>query len=127
MFTSIHPSNHEDEKRTKPYYKASKAPGSAYSFPEIANQSIEGLQEFDACEDVFVCLAHDPALFEVLPLINDGGKSINSWKEKGWKEKTRWMFLNEMPREGRPGRDPLVFGFWRDGKCVGVEEALKRD
>lgn len=76
---------------------------------------------------MFVCLAHDPSLFEVLPLMNTGGESINGWKEKGWKEQTRWMFLNELPRGGKPGRDPLVFGFWRDGKRVSVEEALRRD
>jgi hypothetical protein len=36
--------------------------------PDIANESIGGLKEFDANLDAFVCLAHDPSLFEVLPL-----------------------------------------------------------
>jgi hypothetical protein len=27
----------------------------------------------DACEDVLICLANDPGLLEVLPLLNGGG------------------------------------------------------
>jgi hypothetical protein len=35
----------------------------------------------DACEDVLICLANDPGLLEVLPLLNGGGRNeINGWK-----------------------------------------------
>lgn len=127
LFSDCHPGDTEEAKKVTPWYNASKAPGSAYIDPETANQSISGVQDFDASPDVFVCLAHDPALFEVLPLINTERESnINDWQSKGYKEKTRWMFLNELPRDGKPGRPPIVFGYWRDGKPVDVAEAMRR-
>ena len=127
MFTEFHPCSDDEGKRTTAYYTASKAPGSAYVNPETANKSVAGLKEFDASEHVMVCLAHDPALFEVLPLLNSGKReSLNDWKAKGWKEDTRWRFLNELPRVGKPGRQPIVFGYWRDGKQVDVKEAMRK-
>jgi hypothetical protein len=78
------------ERRTTPYYTASEAPGSAYIDPNMANWSIQGFKEFDAWEEVLICLAHDPGLFEVLPLLNANSKNdINDWKEKKYKEKLR--------------------------------------
>jgi len=50
---------------------------------------------------------------------------LNDWQVKGYKEMTKWRFLNELPRNGKPGREPLIFGLWRDGKLVGVEEAMR--
>ncbi|KAH6661890.1 beta-lactamase-like protein [Halenospora varia] len=128
VFGDCHPGENEEEKRTSSYYTASTAPGSAYIDPAVANQSISSMKEFDASPDVLVCLAHDPALFDVLPLLNqDKENTVNDWKEKGYKEMVRWRFLNELPRGGKPGREPIVFGFWRDGKQVNVEEALRKD
>jgi hypothetical protein len=127
IFRDCHPASTAEEKRTTAYYTASRAPGSAYVDPVTANESISSMKEFDACPDIFVCLAHDPGLFEVLPLFNrnpDG--DINDWKEKAYKESTRWRFLNELPRKGKRGREPIVFGFWRDGKRVDVNEAMRR-
>jgi hypothetical protein len=126
VFGDCHPGTGE-EKRTSPYYTASTAPGSAYVDPEMANKSIQGLKEFDASDDVLICLAHDPGLFEVLPLLNDGPRNeINEWKKKGYKEMLRWRFLNELPKEGKPAREPIVLGFWRDGKEVSATEALAK-
>lgn len=131
LFTECHPSRgNEQEKRTNPYYQVSTAPGSAYIDPDEANESVLKMQNFDADENVFICLAHDPTLFNVLPLFNNegvDGKGLNEWKERGWKEKSRWGFLNELPRNGKAGRDPVVEGFWRAGKRVDVEEALRKD
>lgn len=128
IFTACHPASNKHEKRTAPFYKASSAPGSVYSFPDVANQSIEKLKEFDANENILVCMAHDTSLFEVLPTLNSGNKdTINDWKERGWKESLRWRFLNNLPCSGKPGSDPSVYGFWRDGKLVPAEDALKRD
>lgn len=127
LFGDCHPGQSEDSKRTTSYYTASKAAGSAYVDPYVANQSIGSMKEFDANPDVFVCLAHDPGLFEVLPLLNTSTKNyINDWQSRGYKEKTRWRFLNELPRDGKPGRKPIIFGFWRDGKKIDVTEAMKR-
>ncbi|KAL3473164.1 beta-lactamase-like protein [Aspergillus californicus] len=125
IFSTCHPT--PKNARTQPYYTASTAPKSVYIDPATANNSVHWLMEFDASPDVFICLAHDPSLFEVLPLLNaDSGAHIGDWKDKGYKEATRWKFLNELPRHGRPGRGALVEGFWRGGERVGVEVAMRR-
>ncbi|KAL4937753.1 hypothetical protein BDV06DRAFT_226655 [Aspergillus oleicola] len=128
LFGACHPAPHgSQEKRTQPYYTASVAPRSVYIDSATANRSVRGLMEFDASPDFFICLAHDPSLFDVLPLINDKPKAdICDWKARGYKEATKWKFLNELPRDGKPGRGPIVEGFWRGGRRVGVSEAMKR-
>ncbi|PGG99237.1 hypothetical protein AJ79_08629 [Helicocarpus griseus UAMH5409] len=127
LFMDCHPAATEEEKRTRPYYSVSTEPGSVYVDPAAANESVRGLMELDGSEDVLVCLAHDPGLFEVLPLLNDNPKAeIGDWKGKGLKEVTRWMFLNELPRGGKAGRGPIVEGWWREGKMVQRAEALRR-
>jgi glyoxylase-like metal-dependent hydrolase (beta-lactamase superfamily II) len=127
VFGECHPAEGEREKRITPYYAASKTAGGAYVDLDTANWSIQGLKEFDASEDVLICLAHDPGMFEVLPLLNASSKNdINDWKEKKYKEKLWWRFLNELPRDGKPGRKPIVFGFWREGKEISVAEVLAK-
>lgn len=84
--------------------------------PKVANESIKGLEEFDADPDVFICLAHDTGLLGILLFLNNSMEEIGDWKIKGYKEKTKWRFLNELPRNGKQGRRRLVNGFWRDGK-----------
>ncbi len=119
MFTSFHPAAAtEEEARVTPYYKASDTKGSAFTHPVVANDSIKGLEEFDAHPDVFICLAHDTGLIGVLPMLNDGGEEIGDWKSKGYKEITKWRFLNELPRDGKQGRPRIVNGFWRNGVQV---------
>lgn len=128
MFEDCHPATSLEGKHTTGYYTPSRTPGSAYIDADVAIESIGGLKEFDASPDVFICLAHDPALFEVLPLINKDNKCVlNDWQAQGWKQMTRWRFLNELPREGKLGREPLVLGLWRDGRLVDVAEAMKKD
>jgi hypothetical protein len=123
---NFHPASTSQEKRTTPYYKASETSDSVYSFPKIANESIDSLKEFDASEDVLVCLAHDPTLLDVLPLLNTGrSESLNDWKQRDLKEKLKWKFLNELPRDGNPGEPPIVVGFWRDGQQLEPIDALK--
>jgi glyoxylase-like metal-dependent hydrolase (beta-lactamase superfamily II) len=127
LFHDCHPANTANEKRTTPWYTVSKGPRSLYIDPETADKSIASLKDFDASPDVLICIAHDPAMFEVLPLLNeDKDATVNEWRAKGWKEKTRWRFLNELPRDGKPGRKPLVLGWWRDGREVSVEEAFAK-
>lgn len=80
--------------------------------------------DFEASDNVLICIAHDTDLLLHLPTLNDSPSSdLNSWKEKGWKERLRWGWVNELPRAGRPGRKPLVEGYWRDGKIW--EEAVQ--
>ena len=119
MFISCHPAaKTEEEARATPYCKASDSKGSAFTSPKVANESIIWLEEFDAHPDVLICLAHDTGLLGILPLLNEGKEEIGDWKTKGYKEATKWRFLNELPRHGKQGRPRIVNGFWRDGKQV---------
>lgn len=83
VFGECHLAEREREKRITPYYKASKTAGSAYVDLDTANWSIQGLKEFDASEDVLICLAHDLGIFEVLPLLNASSKNdISDWRRR---------------------------------------------
>lgn len=125
-FTQYHPLHNKDDAldtaaRTTPFYKVSRAEENNYLFPELAEQSIDALQPFDADPDVIICMAHDGELLRAVPLLNrEPRRDINDWKVRGYKEHTRWGFLNELPREGRPGREPLVLGVNRDGKKLTI-------
>lgn len=82
-------------------------------------QSIKGLQQFDADPDVLVCIAHDPTLLKVLPMLNDQpDRDLNDWKANGYKERLLWGWLNDLPRDGKPGRPMMVEGTWRNGEKV---------
>jgi hypothetical protein len=121
LFTNHHPqladNNSDDQRRHTPFFKVSTLKASAYIDPSTAQRSVDNLMHFEQSPDVMVCLAHDRALFKFLPTFNDDARaSLNDWKSKGWKEKCRWDWLNELPRNGKPGRKKIVDGFWRDGK-----------
>jgi hypothetical protein len=131
MFTIHHPTPNNvgdtpsDQSRIKPFYDVSRAPGSAYSFGDVAQSSINTLQALDAHPGIFICLAHDDVLFSILPLLNEEPTTdINNWKSLGYKERSRWAFLNELPKGNKPGREPLVTGLWRDGKRITWKEDL---
>lgn len=76
---------------------------------------MDGLKVIDANENVFVAIAHDPALREVGNFPN---ATLNDWKENGWGKKLHWNFLNELPIDGKPGRPHLVKGRLKDGKPI---------
>jgi glyoxylase-like metal-dependent hydrolase (beta-lactamase superfamily II) len=113
LFTACHP-RHPDEKaaRTEPYYQVSQDASSWYDFPVEASRTVESLQEFDADENVFVAIAHDTALREIVDAFPHG--TLNDWKAKRWGSKSHWHFVNELPVEGRPGRPAIVDGFVRE-------------
>jgi hypothetical protein len=105
------------ERQRTPFYKVSTHGASAYVEPPTAQDSVNKLLGFEQSHNVMVCLAHDEALLKHLPTLNDHpGSALNDWKSRGWKDKTRWDWLNELPRNGKPGRKLIVEGFWRDGK-----------
>lgn len=58
----------------------------------LARETIVKTQVADADPNVWFVFAHDTALFEGVELFPLGA---NEWKEKGWKEKTRWEFLRD--------------------------------
>jgi hypothetical protein len=121
LFTDHHPqlsnSSSSTERQETPFYKVSTHPASAYIDPPTAQESVDKLIHFEQSPQVMICVAHDGALLKYLPTFNKDPKSeLNEWKNKGWKEKCRWDWLNELPRNGKPGRPLIVDGFWRDGK-----------
>ena len=81
--------------------------------------SIKALTEFDADPNVLVIIAHDTApLEQIQPQDWFPKGTINDWQKKGWKESMHWHFLNELPVEGKTGRDVIVDGLYKDGKKI---------
>ena len=77
---------HPKHSATEPFYTPS--PQISENHDE-ALRSIRKLEEFDASDNVLMCIAHDftlPGRVEFYP------EKINVWKEKGYKEKVRWAF-----------------------------------
>ncbi|KAF2628508.1 Metallo-hydrolase/oxidoreductase [Macroventuria anomochaeta] len=120
LFTEVHPAGPESEaSKTSPFFEVSGFAQSAYVDREAAAQCIEELQRFDAHPDVLVCIAHDSTLLRVLPFLNDQHeKDLNDWQDQGYKEKARWGWLNELPRQGKPGREMYVQGVRQNGELV---------
>ena len=92
-FTCFHPC--PSKASSTPFYEVSQAKGGWYVDPPQAQTSVTSLQEFDGDENVLVLIAHDPALLHVKDLFPS--HSLNTWQEKGLKEKLGWNFLNELP------------------------------
>ncbi|KAI9713120.1 MAG: hypothetical protein M1820_001105 [Bogoriella megaspora] len=81
---------HPHHSPTRPFY--SLAPkGPSHDLVE-AEASIEKMQRFDADDRVFVVIAHDTTLLDVLGF---WPSLANEWQAKGWKEKGRWKFLED--------------------------------
>ncbi|KAG5645971.1 hypothetical protein DXG03_004763 [Asterophora parasitica] len=57
-----------------------------------ARETISHLGVLDANDDVFVIMAHDISLTKV---IEKYPARLNAWKEKGWKQKAVWGFVDE--------------------------------
>lgn len=80
----------EDRGRTAPYLRQRE------HFPhnyEQAEDTLVGVQEFDAHETIFVVLAHDRHIKDIIDLFPD---PLNAWKEKGFDEDSRWKFLEDI-------------------------------
>ncbi|OAP57923.1 hypothetical protein AYL99_08661 [Fonsecaea erecta] len=103
--------------RTTPFYRISTDVTAAYADPQLSQKSVDKLVSFDASPSVLVCLSHDATALKHLPNLNDNPEDdLNDWKQRGYKQKIHWGWLNELPRNGKPGREPHVEGFWRDRK-----------
>ena len=118
IFTQVHPlnnSNGEEAAKKTPYHKVTQKEGSWYLDSSIAQESMDRLAEFDASDDVLVAIAHDGGLLDVIDFFPNG--MMNEWQAKGWKEKSYWGFLNELPVEGGP-MPPIAPGLMREGKLL---------
>lgn len=120
-FTDIHPLAKGDsaKARTTPFFNVTSVIPSSYHDRETAIRSIIAMQDFDASPDVLVCIAHDPTLLKVLPVLNNQpDEDLNDWKSRGFKEKLLWGWLNDLPRNGTAGRPILRDSVWRNGERV---------
>ncbi|KAL8640805.1 MAG: hypothetical protein Q9228_002319 [Teloschistes exilis] len=75
-----------------PFFKPSER-----MFPAMkeAEETVRKIMEMDAQENVFVVLAHDASLAGEMDTFPD---EIADWKEKGVKERTRWLFLKYLEK-----------------------------
>jgi glyoxylase-like metal-dependent hydrolase (beta-lactamase superfamily II) len=112
MFTACHPV--KGKERTTPFYEVTREEGSWYLDPPVAQASIMSLAEFDAHPDVFVCIAHDDALLSLVPFFPKS--TLNDWKAQGWKPNSHWLFLNNLPIDGKEARGWIAPGLMKDGK-----------
>lgn len=118
LSTACHP-NHSKEDvddhaaRTRPFYQPNEK-SSWHHSTVMALCTVESLQEFAADENVFVAIAHDNALRDVVDVFPKG--KMKDWKAKKWGEKSHWHFVNELPVDGKPGRSVLVDGLMKEGK-----------
>jgi hypothetical protein len=104
IFTACHP--HPAKARTTPFYQITQSKAGWYADPPVAQQSVNALAKFDADENVLVCVAHDTGLKEVCDFFPKA--SMNNWKVMGWKARSQWGFLNELPINGEPGRPWVI-------------------
>lgn len=120
IFTDHHPQKVAQKEssidgRTTPFYRISTDPTAAYVDPAASQRSVDKLVNFDASPSVMICLAHDDTVIHSLPTLNNNPEDdLNLWKERGYKEKIHWGWLNELPRNGKAGKGLAVEGFWRD-------------
>jgi len=85
---------HRHKSSTEPFFEVANLPGgkgAAHDVEETVS-TIGKLEEFDADPDVFVVVAHDDSLGEVVDFFPKGA---NAWRERGWGEKGRWGFLRD--------------------------------
>lgn len=119
LFADSHPSNAAGTKPLDPcktpFYRISTHETAAYTDSAESQRSVDKLIVFDGSPSVLVCLAHDGTMLRKLPTLNSNPEEdLNDWKRRGYKEMIHWGWLNELPRNGKPGRKQAVKGFWRD-------------
>jgi hypothetical protein len=91
IFEAIHPEHRNDQ----PFYRLGTWPdGSPAAYDlDKAHESLDKLGVYDAqTEQVFVILAHDDAMRETIDFFP---RDVNNWKERGWGDVTRWVFLRD--------------------------------
>ena len=76
--------------RTTPMLDVSEE--GVYEDKPTARSSIAMMGGFDANRDVFVALAHDESLVDV---VGPFPASLDAWQAKGWKDRVTWAFLDE--------------------------------
>jgi hypothetical protein len=86
IFEALHPK----KSTTEPFYTP-VLEGIHHNGAQ-AKETIDQLAEFDAHYDIFVNVAHDDSLYDVVEFYP---KTANGWTEKGWKKEGMWRFLRD--------------------------------
>ncbi|KKP01708.1 metallo-beta-lactamase superfamily protein [Trichoderma harzianum] len=131
-----------EASRVTPWYGVATGQLSTFVDPMLGQNTANQIREaFDEMDNVFVAVCHDLGLLvqdngkPVLPSLNKAPQEdLNSWYEKGWKDKVYWTWANELGKKDEHGKvhpqEPVVIGFWMNGKRYGnahdlFEEARK--
>lgn len=77
--------------RKQPFY-GQKRPGMFFCDPDIAEETIEKMQEADAEDNVLVVIAHDDHLKGVVDFFP---LSANDFMARGWHKLVKWKFLSD--------------------------------
>ena len=80
---------HRTKEADKPFYLVKES--FAHDLKQC-NWTIDGLQEFDAQENVLLLVAHDESVLGVLDFYP---KPVNDWFEKDVAKKVKWNFLGD--------------------------------
>ena len=86
VLQGLHPRNSARE----PFFTPSEQ---AFPAQEQAQETIQKIIDMDAQDHVFVVLTHDASLQGEMAFFPE---TINSWMEKGAKERTRWLFCKDL-------------------------------
>jgi hypothetical protein len=62
----------EEAVKTSTYHEVTRKEGSSYADPPTAQESIDRLTEFDVSDDVFVAIAHDGGLLDMIDFFPKG-------------------------------------------------------
>lgn len=84
VITKFHPHHAQDE----PFYQTLTEASDRNL--ELVEDTVDKMAQFDALEQVFVVIAHDTTLIDIVDVFP---KKASSWKEKGWKEEIQWRSL----------------------------------
>jgi hypothetical protein len=75
LFTHVHPLNEstgEEAVKAGTYHKVTRKEGSSSVGPPMVQENIDRLAEFDVSDDVFVAIAHDGGLLDMIVFFPEG-------------------------------------------------------
>ena len=99
---SIFEALHRNKKVDEPFLEITNpkdGTGVSHNY-KGAVESIRKVEDFDGNDDVFTVVAHDNSLLDVVEFFPI---KANEWKEKGWAEKGRWIFLGDFKEAVQEG------------------------
>lgn len=80
---------HPQHSAAKPFFTTSRV-----LFPDhdASMDTVHKIAELDAADNIFIIIAHDESINDEIDLFP---RSINDWKVKGVRERTRWLFCKD--------------------------------